>query len=632
MQKLSRNFVLLVAPAAVALMAGCDPEFTLQVLHSSDNESAFQDPNTLEPKVLHYGALVNGLEHLGRREQVPTLHLTAGDHTLPGPFYQASAQVPALGANGIGDIELYNAMHLTANGMGNHEFDGGIDEFAEMLARADYPFLAVNLDFSEVSLSAGTPAIEIGQDGQSVVASAGKVVKSAWVEVHRRNQHGYVTKTKVGLIGRAPAEFFNVIKDPDTTLPGLDFVGGRDPDTNQPLESAVDQVLEQVDVLEAQGINKIVLLDHAQDFTSDPLSASALRGVDIIVAAGSTGFMARPQADGPFNWLRPGDTAQADYPTLRDDSEGFPVAVVNSDQIYRYIGNLMVTFDGDGHVADIDERSGPIATTADGVARLADELGKSSLEPTPAVRDIYDSLAATDLIQEQFEEVGSTTSVLQGDRAAVRSRETNLGRLAADSTLWIARREFPAAGVDLALKNGGGLRATIQGPTITRLTIGAALAFDNQLAVVDLTAAELIAVFENAVSRVPALDGRFPQVAGVELAYDASRPGVSDAVSLDTPSRVQRLVITRDNGTTDVLVDNYVAQGDLGRFFTVATNDFLLTGGDGYQALRAAFEARGALTPSIGEREVMVQYIQTALGGIVDLPEPLLAPRVVRLD
>ena len=37
------------------------PAFELQVLHSSDNESGFVDPITLEPKILHYAALASGL-------------------------------------------------------------------------------------------------------------------------------------------------------------------------------------------------------------------------------------------------------------------------------------------------------------------------------------------------------------------------------------------------------------------------------------------------------------------------------------------------------------------------------------------------------------------------------------------
>jgi 2',3'-cyclic-nucleotide 2'-phosphodiesterase (5'-nucleotidase family) len=101
----------------------------LQILHSSDNESSFQDPNTLEEKVIFYSALVNGLQtqkDVCDDREFETVHVTVGDHTIPGPFYQASAEVPSFGAPGVGDIRIYNAMGVAANGMGNHEFDGGI--------------------------------------------------------------------------------------------------------------------------------------------------------------------------------------------------------------------------------------------------------------------------------------------------------------------------------------------------------------------------------------------------------------------------------------------------------------------------------------------------------------------------
>ena len=406
-------------------------------------------------------------------------------------------------------------MGLAANGIGNHEFDGGINDFARMLDRAAYPFLAVNLDFSQVQLEEGVPPIAIGEDGASVLDNAGKVAKSAYVEVGGE---------KIGLIGRAPADFFNVIADPATTLPGSDFVGGRNPADNQPNVSAVEQVLAQVELLEGQGIDKIILLDHAQDFTGDPLSAQLLRGIDVIIAAGTTGFMARPEANGPFNLLRDGDTPGAAYPTIRRDTEGNPVLVVNSDQLYSYVGNLMITFDDAGRIMMADPRSGPVASTEAAMVALAAVLGQD-VAPTAEVAELFQALEATPLIQEQFEVIGTAASALNGQRADVRSRETNLGRLAADATLWYARKQYPALSIDIALKNGGGLRSPILGPNITRLAVGTALAFDNKLAVVELTGAELLAVMENAVSRVPALDGRFPQVAGMYVEYDAAKEG-----------------------------------------------------------------------------------------------------------
>lgn len=396
--------------------------FRLQILHSSDNESSFQDPNTLEEKVIHYSSLVNGLQVLASNEGIPSLHLTAGDHTIPGPFYLASSEVDALGrANGVGDIAIFNAFPNAANGIGNHEFDGGINDFATMLGAANYPFLAVNLDFSQVD---SEPSISIAQDAVDCSEAAAAVAKSCFVTLD--------ANLTVGLIGRAPADFFNVIEDPETNLPGLDFIGGRDQTTNQPLESAVPMVLEQVDLLEAAGAQVIVLLDHAQDFTGDPLSTSELRGIQVIVAAGSTGFMAN-EPNGPFNLLRDGEEGNAEFPTIREDSEGETVVVVNSDQLYAYIGHLIVEFDAEGKVIGVDDRSGPIATTQNAVDLFATELGVDSLDAIPAVRDVFDALQATPSIQSAFRMVGTTLHPLIGERVDVRGRETNLARLVADS-------------------------------------------------------------------------------------------------------------------------------------------------------------------------------------------------------
>ena len=85
--------------------------------------------------------------------------------------------------------------------------------------------------------------------------------------------------------------------------------------------------------------------------------------------------MGNSPAQGPFNFLRSGDTAQAAYPTVREDSRGDTVLVVNSDQLYTYVGNLMVAFDAEGKILSVDGRSGPIASTAQASHLLAAEIG-----------------------------------------------------------------------------------------------------------------------------------------------------------------------------------------------------------------------------------------------------------------
>src|SRR5687768_6399958 len=80
--------IRLISGAGVRAQDACEQAqlAKLQILHSSDNESSFQDPNTLETKILNYAALHAGLRTLAEQECVPSLHVTAGDHTIPGPF------------------------------------------------------------------------------------------------------------------------------------------------------------------------------------------------------------------------------------------------------------------------------------------------------------------------------------------------------------------------------------------------------------------------------------------------------------------------------------------------------------------------------------------------------------------
>jgi 2',3'-cyclic-nucleotide 2'-phosphodiesterase (5'-nucleotidase family) len=150
------------------------------------------------------------------------------------------------------------------------------------------------------------------------------------------------------------------------------------------------------------------------------------------------------------------------------------------------------------------------------------------------------------------------------------------------------------------------------------------------MVIVELTGAELLATMKNAVSRVPALDGRFPQVAGITLEYDASLEGVSDQASLESASRIQNMTVTRADGTEVTLVEDGEVVGDLSQTFKVVTNSFLLTGGDGYQAFLSTAEARGAENPGVGERQILIDYITEELGGEVDIT--IEDSRVERLD
>ena len=449
---------------------------TIRILHSSDGESAFQDVNTLEEKINHYSALVDVF--MRRRTSpgtaaVPSLHLAAGDMTLNGPFFKASEQIDGFGFGsnsgsdfgesdgglypGVGDMAMLNAMSLQANCIGNHEFDAGIDGFATYLQAAKFPMLAVNLDFSNVQLKQGTPyPIKIGIDGQPCKSSPGRVVKSCYVDL---TEEGIGL---VGIIGVAPEDLFNIVTKP--TVPGLDFVGGRDPIMKLPLVPYTALVREQVDMFENElDIDIIILIDHSNDYSTNLAAANEFVGIDIIISGRGGGGLWAGQKMGPYNMLREEDKATHHYPQIAEDAVGLPVIIVKADEQYRYLGNLLVTFDGNGIVESYDGRSGVLATTEDTMDLLSYTLGGVDVEPMPDVVDIFRRYRRTNLIQEAFKLVGRTEYYLEGNRNEIRTRETNLGRLAADVYLWAGRRYASEKGlppVDIALLNSG----TIRGP------------------------------------------------------------------------------------------------------------------------------------------------------------------------
>ena len=91
----------------------------------------------------------------------------------------------------------------------------------------------------------------------------------------------------------------------------------------------------------------------------------------------------------------------------------------------------------------------------------------------------------------------------------------------------------------------------------------------------ELSGADLLAALENGVSRVEDVAGRFPQVAGLALVYDPAAPAGSRVVEVTVGG----------------------APLDPAKIYTVATNDYMAGGGDGYASLgngKQLIDASGA--------------------------------------
>lgn len=157
--------------------------------------------------------------------------------------------------------------------------------------------------------------------------------------------------------------------------------------------------------------------------------------------------------------------------------------------------------------------------------------------------------------------VGKTLVDLEGRREYNRKQETNLGNLVTD-----AMREVSKA--DIAITNGGGIRATIEKGDVTMGEVLTAFPFTNFTVTVDLTGKEVIATLENGVKAAPELAGSFAQVSGLTFKYD------------DTAKAGERVF--------DVMVAGKPI--DLEKTYKVATNDFIAGGGDQYDVFKGKTE------------------------------------------
>jgi 5'-nucleotidase / UDP-sugar diphosphatase len=158
--------------------------------------------------------------------------------------------------------------------------------------------------------------------------------------------------------------------------------------------------------------------------------------------------------------------------------------------------------------------------------------------------------------------IGATEVDLDGTN--VRTGETNLGDFVAE----VMRQ---TAGAEIALINGGTIRTGIPQGKITVKDIYAVLPFDNYLVAISLTGAQLKQALEHGVSRLEGPSGSFPQVSGLTFTYSRSAPA---------GSRVK-----------DVMVGGRPL--DPQREYVVATNDYLVAGGDGYTVFGEALKSAG---------------------------------------
>ncbi len=317
---------------------------------------------------------------------------------------------------------------------------------------------------------------------------------------------------KIGLIGLTP-------EDTDELA---------SPGPNVTFSNPVPAVQAEVDKLTGEGVNKIIVLSHS-GYGVDQRVAQETTGVDVIVGGHSNTYLSNVS-----------DRAVGPYPTVVNG-----VQIVQAYAYGKFLGELNVTFDDDGNVVE-----------AAGEPLIMDN---TVTEDQAALDRIAELAVPLDEIRNKV--VASAADAIEGDRSICRVQECQMGNLVADAML----ARVADQGVQIAIANSGGLRASIDPGDVTMGDVLTVLPFQNTLSTFEISGQGVIDALENGVSQVEEVKGRFPQVAGLTFTWD---PAVAP-----NEGRVSEVMVASGDGFQPI---------DPGATYLVVTNNYVRNGGDGY--------------------------------------------------
>lgn len=280
--------LLVLGPAAAQ-------EFRLTILHTNDIHARFEPTTPTGGRCTDAararGPCFGGYARIAaqiaatRALNLPLLVLDAGD------VFQGSGFFTTYRAKGV--AEMMNAVGYDAMALGNHEFDAGPGEAADLVAALGFPVIASNIDsISDPALSGRLPG---------------------WLLLERGGR-------KIGLIGLTTAD------TPMIASPGPYLIF-------EPEEKAAARAVAE---LRGMGAEIIIAISHA-GLSRDRALARAVAGIAVIVGGHSHSLLetGNPRAEGP-------------YPLIETAPDGAPVLIVQAHEHGRRLGHLEVAFDPAG--------------------------------------------------------------------------------------------------------------------------------------------------------------------------------------------------------------------------------------------------------------------------------------------
>ncbi|XKH50430.1 cell wall-binding repeat-containing protein [Chryseomicrobium palamuruense] len=513
----------------VASANGVD-NFSMKLIHTNDTHGYLDD-------IARVSTIVKDLQ----AENEDNLFLHAGD-VFSGTLYFNEFK-------GQADLEFLNYMGLDAMTLGNHEYDLGAndpthEDLQKFIEGAEFPMLAANVDTSALPNFAGLQV-----DGYSIdAADKGQIFDGMIREINGE---------KVGVFGLSTEESVDISSPGDIVL------------TNY-----IEEAKAAVEFFEGEGVNKIIALTHLglddnAAYDNDLTLAAEVPEIDVIV----------------------GGHTHSNAKRLIDRTDAPDTLIVQAGEYNKNVGNLDVTFNDAGEIVEHEAKLIKVVTPAS-----IDRSEGSTEVLTPEDPTAVEMLAPyKDRIEEiKNTEIGVSTPVfLDGERASVRTKQTNLGSLMTDGMLATAK-SIDSETV-IALQNGGGIRASFDVGPITMGEVLTVMPFGNALAIMNLSGQEILDALELSVSQAPSQSGAFLHTSGLVYQYDVNAPAKERVLSVFVKQADETLVPL-----------------DLDASYKVATNTFVAKGGDGYTMFKAAYEDGRVSEPGNVDWEMFVNYVQGA--------------------
>nr|XP_034827690.1 apyrase-like [Maniola hyperantus] len=429
-----------------------------------------------------------------------------------------------------------------AHVLGNHEFDNGIDGLLPYLKGLNSPMLGANVNTTfEPEM---TPYVK----NHIVVERKGR---------------------KIGIIG-------------------ILLTGFTAPIGKVIMEDELEAVRREAALLTQQNVDIIIVLSHVGYSTDLRLGALMPPEVDIIVGAHTHTLLYNGQAPD-------GSRPAGPYPTVVRQAGGHRVLVVQASAYTRYLGDIKLYFDDEGHIVSWEGQ--PIYL---GPSIIKDPRISSLLEPWR--QEVY-------AIGKEVLSV----SLTELNRDACRRAECNIGSWVCDSFIEevMPRATGSAWGhAHVCLINTGGIRAHISSGEVTTEGLLMALPFENKVQVYDLKGSYLLEALEFSVgvsqSNPQAFNSnRMIQIGGMRVVYNASAPIGSRVVSAGVRCvncTVPRYEPLDTEATYRVVSQDYIAEGG-GGFTMLANNrEHVEDVGVDYVMLRRGLRRQGTVLKDLDGR------------------------------